>query len=376
MTKDARTTKRRPCLWDWGGAPRVVALAWALVILVPSTPVSANVSLYTVEKVGVDATAADAVAAKEKAMRIAEERAARILLKRLTPFASDRVPQLKAALIEDMLDGVSVRSEQYSGTRYIASLDVAFRPDAVRQVLRSYGLRPNERQAADVKVLPLTLSADGIKAEGKEGWKQAWNGLDLAHSMAPAAILDLKPGMTGEQLTKILGGDADTFARLKDDYGADRLILAVASPVDKGKGFATRLFGTDAVGDIDLSRTDRVFRDNTRDAAKRAAMISLGVIEGRWKLMQGADTETGAARTNAEPVSAVVEFSGLRQWQTIRARLSQMPGMRAVDIGTMTARSATVVFDYDGGRQRLSQELERQGFALTDSGGTLVVSAN
>jgi len=83
-------------------------------------------SLYEVAKLSVDTTAADAVAARAMGMAEAQMRAVKIALQRLVPLsAQEQLPELSQEDVEGMVNGVSIRKEQNSTTRYIATLDVS-----------------------------------------------------------------------------------------------------------------------------------------------------------------------------------------------------------------------------------------------------------
>ena len=102
--------------------------------LIARPAISANAdAVYTVGNYPVEATAANAVAAKDQALADGQQAAFRSLLKRLVPVTAykqlTRVSDVKAG---DLVSGVSVRSERNSATDYIASLDFSFQADAVR----------------------------------------------------------------------------------------------------------------------------------------------------------------------------------------------------------------------------------------------------
>ncbi len=86
-------------------------------------------SAYTIANYPVDATAANAVAAKQQALADGQQAAFRSLLKRIVPVTAykqlTRVKDIKAA---NLVSGVTVRSEKNSATDYLASLDFSFRP--------------------------------------------------------------------------------------------------------------------------------------------------------------------------------------------------------------------------------------------------------
>ena len=97
-------------------------------------------SLYEVAKISVDITAQDAVAAREEGMAEAQMRAVKIVLQRLLPLsAQDQIPELSEEDIEGLVNGVSIRSEQNSTTRYIATLDVSVNERGDQEAARRSG---------------------------------------------------------------------------------------------------------------------------------------------------------------------------------------------------------------------------------------------
>jgi len=137
---------------------------------------AANDEVYTVANYPVDAEAGNAVAAKDKALADGQQAAFRSLLKRLVPVTDyDRLKRLGALKSSGFLEGVSVRSERNSSTRYIASLDFSFRADSVRAVLQQEGIPFVEEQAREVIVVPVVRDAAGTVDNGaaSRAWTQA-----------------------------------------------------------------------------------------------------------------------------------------------------------------------------------------------------------
>src|SRR5262245_16131822 len=96
----------------------VTAVFAALAVV--AGPCAADDDVYTVGNYPVDADAGNAVAAKEKALAEGQEAAFRSLLKRLVPVTEyDRLKRLSALKSGGFFEGVSVRSERNSSTRYI-----------------------------------------------------------------------------------------------------------------------------------------------------------------------------------------------------------------------------------------------------------------
>lgn len=345
----------------------------AAVLTIAAPGAGAAPAVYTVARMEVDATAKDAVTAKEQGLAKAQQRALRIVLSRVAPFASqDRLPQVDDALVQDLLDSLAVRRETNSATRYIASLDFAFRPDAVRALLSGYGMAVIDEQAPPIKLLPV-LVIDGQVASGpRDVWSAAWAALDLAHALAPVDLLRPQSDLGKPDIDRIFAGDEAGFQALRRQYAADSLLLAVAELSTQDGVLVTRLYGGDAAGPIDLVRKDRLLGSEPASTAATAARIALRILESRWKLSLAGGSD-GQAGTGEISVAVAVEFSGLREWQAIRSRLLAVPGVRGLTVQALTARSATVAFRYTGSAERLTQQLASRQLALEQRGGTWVL---
>ncbi|MGH6734922.1 MAG: DUF2066 domain-containing protein [Methyloceanibacter sp.] len=351
-------------------------------------PAHAADSLYDVAKITVDTTAKDAVAARAMGMTEAQMRAMQIMLGRVVPLTVlEQLPEFTKEEVEGLVSGVAIRSEQASTTRYIATLDVNFNPYAVQQFLANYGIPYSEERGPPISILPLMLSAEGVSSEGSVAWRTAWEELDLAHSISPATVLQPRPDLDAATVKAALAGDAEAFATMQSAYGYGGLVIAVGEI--KGKKFTTRLAGEDGVGAIDFSRDDAMTGDG-KTVARQAAAAALAAIENRWKTTQGGgqlpdeaayeegqpppgmETE-GAPAEVPRNVVALVEFSGLKDWQEIRTRLTQIAGLQALEVNALSARTASITFDFAGSLDRLQAALGQNGFALHERDGTFVL---
>lgn len=347
-------------------------------------------SLYTVAKISVDVTAKDAVAAREMGMAEAEQRAVMTVLKRIVPTSAySSLPEISKDDIETLVNGVSIRSEQNSTTRYLAVLDISLNEQALQQFLQDQNISFSEARAPSISILPLMLDGGSVKSEGAEGWREAWEDLDLSHSVTPATILRPRPDLDAGTVKAVLAGDPPALASMQEDYNYGQLVIAVGE-LDHGQ-FVTRLAGTDAVGPITFEQSDKLTGD-AKTAARNAAGIAFGVLENRWKMSQegeapasevkheegsgtGAETE-GKSNEPAEVprnVVAEVEFSGLKDWQDIRGRLMNIAGIQGLEVNSLSARAASITFDYAGSLGKLQTELGQNGFELGEKDGNFVL---
>lgn len=358
-------------------SPARAAMAVMLAAALPAAPsLAQNRSLFTAAKVSVDVTAADAVAAKEKALDEAKQRALRTVFKRLTPYSAyGRLPNVKSKAIDDMLQNFSIRSEQNSRTRYIATLDFAFSGDAVRRELNNSNIGFSDVQSGPVTVLPVFIKDGKIDSTGRDPWRRAWLDLDISHAVTPVTLASHGTALDTAGVSAMLAGEGDGFAQLRETHKSDRLVLAIAEAAAGTGQLGVKLYGIDASGPFALAQSARVYGGDFADAASRAAKTALGVLEGRWKVTQTI-SEGGDADPARHSVLLTVEFSSLKEWQDIRSRLAKVPGVQGMEIASLSARSADVTFRFPGGAPSLAAKLPAHRMALMNMGGTLVLRGN
>jgi hypothetical protein len=374
------------------GISLAITLTLAMGVIAASAGIAAAAgadAAYTIGSYPVEATAANAVAAKQQALADGQQAAFRSLLKRIVPVTDykqlTRVAGVKAA---DLVSGVTVRSERNSSTEYIASLDFAFQPESIRSMLSQQGIPFVDEQAPPVTIITTLLQGNPASAVNDNGvWRRAWTGLDLDHTITPVKIADLKPDVHTDTVNKLLAGDDQGLRALYDAYGTKLIVMAVAAPDPAAKKLTVTLAGRDNVGTLLLKRTYRVSDGDLDYASQLAAVVALGVLEGRWKAVKsqrginpsaGAGVPVWEAATtgNGQDVTLIAEFSGPGQWDQIRSQLLDTPGIDALNILSVSDHDANVSLTYPGGAQRLASALGARGLVLMNSRSGWVLRSN
>lgn len=350
----------------------VVGAALVAASCMPAVAASPADSAFTIGNYPIDAVADSAVHAKERAIADGQQAAFRALLKRIVPVtAYPRLKRLAGVKSAEFADGFAVRSERNSSTRYIASLDFSFRAQGVRDLLHREGVPFVDAQAPKVTLVPV-LRQGGQLTGGD--WSEAWKGLDLEHTLTPLAIAPLKPEIHADTIKMLLDGEGGADRILADEYKSGLVVLAIAEVDASTAKLMVTYAGTDAVGPLVWKRGYRISDGDLAYTMELASVIGLGVIEGRWKAVQARAAGGFEALSGAgEPVTMQVEFQGLSQWNDIRRRILELPGVEAVEIAGITARSADVSLRYPGGGARLAETLAPQGMQLRNSGGIWVL---
>ena len=341
---------------------------------------------FTVGNYPVDATAANSVAAKEQALADGQKAAFRSLLKRLVPVTSyKRIDKLKNVNAADLIDGVSVRSERNSTTQYIANLDFSFQANAVRELLRREGVPFVDLQAPAIVIVPVyqapsagqgAAPAGLEQAAGQKAWTEAWKGLDLEHSLAPAKLEAPKAAVHADALQMMSkDGDGGGFRIVSKEFNNELVLIALAEPELGSKKLNVTLMGRDAVGQFALKRSYKFQPDDFAYTAELAAVVALGTLEGRWKAIKARPAIGGgtAGVQPLQPVKLTIEFRTLQEWQAIKRQITETPGVEDIQIGGQSGRSVEIAVRFPGGGNQLADSLVSQGLDMREVGGTWIV---
>jgi hypothetical protein len=373
-----RSARGRSSAKSNGG--RGLVLGACLTLAAPCALAAEEDVPFTVGNYPVEARAENAVSAKSKALADGQQAALRSLLRRLVPVtAYQRLRALRQVPAGDLVEGVRVRSERNSSTDYIASLDFTFQAKGVRDLLRREGIPFLEEQAPLLTVIPLWRSSGRSGPSEEAAWTNVWKGLDLEHALAPVRLEALKKQVAPETVTALADGDGSALRALIAAYGGELVLLAVADQDLATKRLSVTLTGRDAAGAFVLKRAYRVDPADPGYASELAAVVSLGILEGRWKAAKGAGggPVSSAAAVVAPGDSALliaIEFRGMGEWQDISRKLSATPGVEELEVAGLSARGARVTLRYAAGAERLAEALASQGLSLRNAGGTWVLS--
>jgi hypothetical protein len=356
------------------------ALAWAagiLAALSAGSALAANPSdkVFTIANYPVEARAKDAVAAKEKAHAEGQQAALGSLLKRLVPVtAYNRIDHLKKVSAASIIDGIAIRSESNSSTQYIASLDFSFEPDAVRDMLRREGVPFVDVQAPKTVLVPMMSDPDATVGPkfraASNAWNEAWKGLDLDNTLTPLRLETLMPSIPPAAIQGVLAGGEGIQRVLAGEYKSNYVVLAAAEVDTPGKSIVVTVAGQDPAGPFVWKRSYRINNGDVAYTLELASVITLGVIEGRWKVARSqgvgvaGDGGSGGSGTDVE---LEVQFSSLSEWNDLRGQLLDLPGVDDVRVGAVSARSAGVSLRYPGGGQSLAATLSQKGLSMTSS---------
>jgi hypothetical protein len=344
-------------------------------------------SIYTVANVRAEAEAANAVEAKKLATETAETRAFELLLSRLADFRVDsRIPNLPAAELERFISNIDVRGEGVSGTSYVATFGVTFSERGLAQLLGQYGVIPVTDRGPEILIVPVYVEGGSARTADRNPWSAALAGLDLTHALVPAKIAPARGDINAAIANAYIANPPAGLDTLKSQYRTTQILFALAELEGGGDALTLKLIGSDALGAFALKRSFQPREGVDETALQAAARLAFETVQERWKLTRGsfvaASAEPSAGGepsaytpTGGElaPVLVTAEYSGLREWQAIRARLQNVPGIQNWDLRSVNPRSAEIGFDFPGGAERLAALAARQGLNVESGPDGLIV---
>ena len=394
-----------------GIGPACVGLLALCLVVGPAWAAGKEDRVYVVGNFPVEARAGDAVEAKARAVAEGQQAAFRSLLKRIVPVtAYPRMAAVKGTKGGDLIDGVSVRSERNSSTEYIATYDFTFQAEAVRRLLDEANLPFFDRQAPQITLVPIYVAPKGQGASepfdetrGADAWLYAWKGLDLANTLTPVTLKPMGKELKADQVAALAAGDGTAARKLAADMRTETVVAAVLEPDLASRKIKVVLLGRDAVAPFVLRRTYRLEGPDLAFTAELAAVISLGVLEGRWKAInlrtvapapapgfasRPRPTPSPERQPPPVPVSRgeglpqadasfriSVEFRSMGEWEQISRQLAATPDVADLDVEGLSGRSARLTLRYPGGPQNLAIALAQQGLILRSAGSAWVLAA-
>jgi hypothetical protein len=161
------------------------------------------------------------------------------------------------------------------------------------------------------------------------------------------------------------------------------VVLAIADPDPAAKRLTVTLYGIDGVGGLSLKRSYRVYDGDTAYSMELAAVVGLGVLEGRWKAQKApplaassyspAYSSSSANSGGGTAVAMRAQYQSLAEWSEMRRQLLDLPGVEDVRIETESARGADLTLRYPGGARELSSALYGRGLALENGTDRLIL---
>lgn len=327
-----------------------------------------SADLFSLRNVPVDIQSSNLAQARDEALLEAQRQAYPLMMQRLTAQSDwGRIPKLSDKELQDIVLDVGIDQEKRSTVRYLASISVRFKPDAVRRILRNANIAYAEWRGRPVAVIPVYMADSGpVLFEGVNPWREAWKGpasqgiVPMAVPNPPAADI-ADPALSPAAAALAAPDTLNAFAA---KAMTQDVLIATAQPkalegnkvrVDVtlvGQGpVAGPLSGTRAFEGQPGESFDLVLRRAVEDVARTA--------NETWKGSNILQFDRPADLQVSVPLTG-----GLAEWSQIREKLVRVTPVRGYDILSLSRSEVQLLLHTVGEQRQLEQVLSQNGLVL------------
>lgn len=343
----------------------IISLIVAFFAVSPSLAQAPDQNVFSVADIKVDVSAGSASDARNIALMDGQREAFSKLYRKLVAeedWAYE--PTLANDQLTPLIQSFEVRDERTSDTRYIATLDVSFDPQNMRELLGGLRVSFAETRTKPTLVLPLlTMAGTDILWGQQNVWMDAWrafptgaslinytiphNDLNDQRLLSPRHLLSLRP---------------DRIKAHLDAYKINDVLIAHADLRHTGLTGSTALRvkayrGATMAPLFEILVTQQ--KDEDLEALLGHAVIRIdSILSEAWKgkvLIQYGSQEQMNAR---------VEISNYDDWRDIFQRLESISQIRALNIDSLAYDHARLSFEYYGGIEQLQVALGEKDLRL------------
>ncbi len=347
------------------------AAASSLPTALPSSTPTANTAAdaFAVAGVKVDINAANPNSARDQAIREAQAKAWVELYKRLVPGGANP-PRMSENDIARMVQGFEIDEEKVSATRYVGSITVRFRPNAVRDAIGGVGsAQIIEPPAKPFVVLAVTVT-DGrtLLWEDRTPWRAAWEERPVTSSLVPLVVPDGELSDAQAIGTdEALSGNADALNRIAQRYNAGGVIVLRAEVPSAGptpgRGLVVDVsrYGLDGTRDTQTVTVKSDAADRPTDILARAVTAVGAQLDEGWR--RNNVTATGPEQTTL----VRVPLTAVSDWVETRKRLTGIGAVTRNDLVSLSRNEALVSLTHRGDPTALAQVLSKRDLGLSQA---------
>jgi hypothetical protein len=334
---------------------RAFILAAFALVLVAAGPAGAQDTLYTVNGVHVDSTAASSGEASNEAIAQGRAKAFQILFRRLTRQADwSRQPPLDSAALLRLSRGTTITNERRSTTRYTADVTYMFNPAAVQRALRAAQIAFSQVQAKPILVIPMS---PGV-SHGP--WSQALMSPAFRDSQVPFTVLAPEDDASLAAMNFDAATWNDVFAVAIKNHVSE---VALVQAVYAGGKMTVNVRRLGAGEQPVKTSVDVPVLQTVGTTYPVAAQAAVRTIEDMWKTRSSIDfTQRGR-------LTADVRIASLAQWGEIQTSLGTIGNVTGMNVTAMDIGYARVNLTYQGGLDQLREAFAGAGLTLSNHGG-------
>jgi hypothetical protein len=282
----------------------------------------------------------------------------------------DRLPRPGAETVAGLVQDIAIANEKNSRVRYIADITYRFKPQAIRNLMRSSGLRYAETRSKPVLVLPLYETAGTIALwEDPNPWRKVWSEAPERTGLVPLKVPESNLSDISEISAELAAaGDVQRLRPFAQRYGADAVIVARAKVGTRPDGRSEVAVTAVTYGGADRDQTVVTTlaagaNENLDALLERARRDIVELIEDNWKTANLIQFEQNSVMVAEMPLTS------LREWVEAQKRFREVALIQRVDLVLMSREEARFNIFYLGDASQLKLALAQKDLVLTEGEG-------
>lgn len=342
----------------------LTALFFIVLSVGPARAASLDSKMFSASGIQVDVTAKNAAAAREQAMQDGQKRALMVVMERITPsYVIDQLAELVPDDILNFVQDISVLNEKTSSVRYMATLEVRFNPDAVRELLRQNGLPYVRTSGKPLLILPLykrSVSASPVLWEEDNAWLRAWINRSTESYMVPLFVpMGELSDLQTVTVDQIINGNLSAAQALAKRYEAEGIMIVEL--IRNGQTFTVKGRAMDEMtaSEIPNFSFSLPLTKNTATTFARAVKKVVEHLESVWK------SEQMVQFNEAASLVALVPVPNLEQWEKIKERLDRIPLISSYYLQAARSGVLQLTVFFAENLERLQKEMNKRMLSLT-----------
>ena len=323
-----------------------------------------DISIYEAA-VEVNATAADAAQAREKAMSEANRKALYAVINRIsTADATTILDNLNDNQILNFIRDVSVISEKVIDATYLASLKITINAPVLKTYLTEKDAPVNILPKNHILIIPVYQEAEASKPllwEDTNTWYQIW----LNNTVDSGQISFHPLPKTAENQSILQADDAIRLNGLSLDavrHGLTDTIIYVAEAYKTSKGLTVRL-----KSQVDGLILSKQYHSETPVAMETATQ------DIKAEIMKRLQQQARLTQTKLDKLTIVFNYNTLKDWTLLQQQIKNIETVTETNIDAFATRRAQITITYSGTLQDLQHKFAEQGFNLADAGSFYII---
>ncbi len=332
-------------------------------------PSARPIDVFVAEAVPVDVTAGSVGEARDRGLVQGRIAAFRRILERIVAREDlGGVPQQSTEQIIEMVREFSIANERSSAVRYLADLTVRFNPNAIRQLLRGAAVPFTETVSRPLVVVPV-MRTGGTPSLWGSVWHDTWLREPPDGGLLPLIV----PQGGAEDAAVVTAAqavdtDVPALLALAERYQAGGVLVVEAAVDGNGPIGMTITEVRPGMDSVEISVTHS-------GAAGQAAPE---VIAGAAQTAASAAADNWRRRNRVSfgvksQLTALVPVNDLKEWLSIRTRLTNVALVEQVDVQAMTRDRVQITIHFAGEEEQLRLAVGQHNLTFTQQSGVWVI---